>query len=146
MVSQRVQTFFFSGRRSYFMPVTGWVFVIIFLSGGLGALARWGVQSWLANPSSSLPWSTLVVNAVGSAVIGFLYYHQSVSGKLPSLISLAIMVGFLGALTTFSSFSLDTLKLLQSGSYGLAAIHVIGNNLVCLCLCTLGYFVAHSAS
>ena len=81
--------------------------------------------------------STLVVNVVGSALMGLCYVLIIERGVLPAEFRNLLMVGFLGAFTTFSSFSLDTLALWQNGQPVLAAAYVVLSVVLCL-MGTLG--------
>jgi CrcB protein len=91
--------------------------------GALGAVARFVVVStlgkWLAVvlPAAGMPWGTFLVNVIGSAIMGGLIeimaLHWSPSPELRAF----LVVGFLGAFTTFSTFSLDIATLLQRGAY-----------------------------
>lgn len=118
------------------MKVSAALIVFIFVAGGMGAVARWGLQHILG--SQAFPWSTLIVNAVGSGLIGYVFVRQQAA---PSLLMTALMVGFLGALTTFSSFSLETLKLLHIGAFWSAGANILGNNLLSLGMCAIGFVV-----
>ncbi len=85
----------------------------------LGALARWRLGLWLS-PGGALPWGTLAANWIGAYAIGV---GLAVLHQLPHLDPawrLALVTGFLGALTTFSSFSAETIALLQEQRYWLA--------------------------
>ena len=106
-------------------------------AGAIGVLLRWGVGLWLVG---GFPWAVLLVNAVGSFLIGYLYSLRdtSLTGEHWTILA----VGGLGALTTFSSFALDTVKFLTAGQWTLALANVIANNLVCLGLCWLGLRMA----
>lgn len=107
--------------------------------GAIGVALRYGVVIWWAN--SSFPWGTLIVNAAGSLLIGYIY-SQTLQNGASTWLPL-IMFGFLGALTTYSSFSLDTLRLFEQGAIGLAALNVLANNLLGIGLCYLGYKVGN---
>ena len=103
----------------------------------VGALLRWGFSAWL-NPGGVLPWGTLAVNLIGGYLIGLAI---GVFDGLPDIDPawrLMVVTGFLGALTTFSSFSAETVGMLVGGRIGLAfatiALHLGGS----LCLTWLG--------
>ena len=94
-----------------------------------GALARWGAGLWLNSSYSGFPLGTLLVNVVGGLLIGMALEWF---GRTPDeLLRLLLVTGFLGGLTTFSSFSGESLGLLQRGAFGLALshtlVHVIGS-------------------
>ena len=85
----------------------------------LGALARWRLGLWLS-PGGALPWGTLAANWIGAYAIGV---GLAVLQQLPEIDPawrLALVTGFLGALTTFSSFSAEIISLLQQQRYLLA--------------------------
>ena len=105
----------------------------ICLGACVGALSRWQLSLWL-NPGGLLPWGTLSANWVGGYVIGLaLVFCQQHSGLDPAW-RMALMTGLLGALTTFSTFSLETVVMLQGGRIGLGllntALHVAGSLLL----------------
>lgn len=92
----------------------------ICLGASLGALSRWKLGLWLSTPGA-LPWGTLAANAAGGYLIGLcVAFFQNHPGVDP-VWRLALVTGFLGALTTFSSFSAEVIALLQQGRLGMAA-------------------------
>ena len=101
-------------------------------AGGIaGTLLRFATASWIsANWPRHFYTTTLAVNIVGCLLIGYLYGLFLLRPEVPIELRAGLMVGFLGGLTTFSSFSLDTLRLLESGqvplALGYAAITVFG--------------------
>ncbi|MBB4820846.1 fluoride efflux transporter CrcB [Pseudomonas solani] len=100
--------------------------------GGIaGTLLRFAAGNWVnAHWPRHFYLGTLAVNIVGCLLIGFLYGLFLQRPEVPVEIRAGLMVGFLGGLTTFSSFSLDTLRLLESGqlplALGYAAVSVLG--------------------
>lgn len=107
--------------------------IYVFVGGGLGSLARWLMNEWLGSP-----YSTLVVNLAGSFLIGLLLARF----ESQAVIFLAI-VGFLGGFTTFSGFSIDVLRLMESHQLwwmGYLLLSVLGSIL----LCGLGRFIGLS--
>lgn len=99
----------------------------------LGALARWRLSLWL-NPGALLPWGTLAANLVGGYLIGVCVAVFQALPQLDPAWRLALITGFLGALTTFSSFSAEVVAMLQNGRYGLAlgttGLHLFGSLLL----------------
>ena len=99
-----------------------------------GALARWGLGLWLSTPTSLLPWGTLAANLVGGYLIGACVAVFQAMPHLDPAWRLALVTGFLGALTTFSSFSAEVVGLLQQQRLGLAlgvaALHLGGSLLL----------------
>ncbi len=108
----------------------------IALGGALGALSRYWLISALG--ASRFPWGTFAVNVLGSCLIGVLYVLISEKAVLSDQWRSLLMVGYLGAFTTFSSFSLDALLLLQEGRLLQAALYVVGSVALCLAGAWLG--------
>ncbi len=107
-------------------------YVLIALGGALGALARYGV----ANTARGLwgtawPMGTLLVNASGSLCIGVVFVLLERSVLHPDWRSI-LMVGFLGAFTTFSTFSLESVELWQQGSAVQALAYALGSVVICV--------------
>lgn len=96
----------------------------------VGALSRWGLALWL-NGVGPLPWGTLAANLVGGYLIGVAVGVFQASPGLDPAWRLLLITGFLGALTTFSSFSLEVVSFLVEGRLGLAVLtataHVLGS-------------------
>jgi CrcB protein len=89
----------------------------------LGAWARWGLSLWLNASTPSLPMGTLIANLAGGYVIGVLVAFFSANTVIAPEWRLVSITGFLGALTTFSTFSAESVELMLSGRYGAAALH-----------------------
>ena len=99
----------------------------------IGALARWGLGLWL-NPGALVPWGTLAANLLGGYLVGLCVAVFQAMPQLDPVWRLALITGFLGALTTFSSFSAEVVGMLQKQRYGLAlgtaAMHLFGSLLL----------------
>lgn len=107
--------------------------------GALGALCRFGCSLWLANQlGTRLPYGTLAVNVIGAFGIGLAATFFSMKYGTTHYIALFIITGFLGALTTFSTFSLETLTLMLNQQIIAAALNVILNCILCLFAAYLG--------
>ena len=101
----------------------------IALGSALGGMARHAVGAWalgLWGPTS--PWGTLIVNVVGSLIIGIVATTVQANEQM----RLFLAVGLCGGFTTFSAFSLQTLNLLQSGAYGAATLNIGLSVIVCI--------------
>ena len=118
--------------------------VLVALGSALGGVARFLVTGWVsARIVPTFPWGTFTVNVVGSALIGLLAgLGDSQRFGLPPEARAFLMIGVLGGFTTFSSFSLETLRLLQDGAWARAAGNVGGSVLVCMVGVVLGYRLA----
>jgi fluoride exporter len=120
-----------------------WLAVAI--GGALGALARYAVSIWLFNPSvHKFPYATLAVNLLGSFVMGLLFVMIVERAALPAEMRSLLMIGFLGAFTTFSTFSLDALSLWQNGHLFLALIYVLATVVLCLVAISSSIWLARS--
>ena len=111
-----------------------WNVISICIGASLGALGRWQLGRCFNQPQFLLPWGTLAANLVGAYLIGLLVALFQNLPHLDPIWRLALITGFLGALTTFSSFSVETVALLQSGRYSLAllqcSLHLLGSLLL----------------
>ena len=105
----------------------------ICIGASVGALARWGLGLWLS-PGGLIPWGTLAANLVGGYLIGICVAVFQAMPQLDPVWRLAIVTGFLGGLTTFSSFSAEVVSLMLQQRYvlslGVAAVHVTGSLLL----------------
>ena len=102
----------------------------ICIGASVGALARWGLALWL-NPGAVLPFGTLAANLIGGYLVGICVAVFHAWPDLDPIWRPALITGFLGALTTFSSFSAEVVSLLGQQRYGLAmvtaALHLFGS-------------------
>ncbi|MFT6778851.1 MAG: CrcB protein [Paraglaciecola sp.] len=118
---------------------TATMYIFIALGGATGACLRYFLsQLMLQWFGKGFPFGTLLVNVVGSFFLGFLYSLLEHGQLEAALWRTTIGIGFLGALTTFSTFSVDTLMLFQQGLWFKAALNVTLNILCCLFAAWLG--------
>ncbi len=114
----------------------------IAVGGALGALSRyWVVGVVTSLYDRSFPFGTLVVNILGSLLIGVLYVLIIEKLDVAAEWHAILMVGFVGAFTTFSTFSLETLMLLQEGRIAAAMIYILSSVVVCLVAVFAGMLV-----
>jgi CrcB protein len=116
-------------------------FIYIFLGGGLGSLFRFVIGNFISTRFPQFPYSILFVNLLGSFLIG-LYFGSSLVSSLEEEFKIFLVIGFLGGLTTFSSFSLDNLKLLLEEKYFLLVLNVFSNVLGSLVLVYIGFRIS----
>jgi CrcB protein len=103
--------------------------VAVGVAGFFGAMARYGLEGFVSSRNGgSFPWGTFVVNVSGSLVLGFLF-AVLIEGRVIVVpwLRTAMTVGFLGAYTTFSTLTLETFRLVEEGSIGLAGANVLGS-------------------
>ncbi|WP_439113503.1 fluoride efflux transporter CrcB [Hydrogenophaga sp.] len=108
--------------------------IAICLGACLGALARWRLSLWLNQSAALLPWGTLAANWVGAYLVGFAVVFFQSQAQLDPAWRLAIVTGLLGALTTFSTFSVEVVSMLQHGRWllavGTTSLHLLGSLLL----------------
>ena len=105
----------------------------------LGAWLRWGLGLWLTNVHAHVPAGTLAANLIGGYLIGIALGFFSGHPHIAPEWRLFIVTGFLGGLTTFSSFSGESVALLQRGDYGWALAHTLLHLLGSIVLCIAGF-------
>ena len=119
------------------------VIAVALTVGGLAAVLRYGLSVFLARVSKaeSFPWTVLIVNAVGSGIGGAVLGLAQTSGASTEL-QLIILTGVCGGLTTFSTFSVETIQLITHGRWRSAVLSVGLNLVVGLGACVIGYVLA----
>lgn len=116
--------------------------IYLALFGALGVLARAGTnQLVIAFAGLEFPWSTLIINILGSFVMGFVMGGIGQKYLQPTTV-IYLTTGFLGGYTTFSTFSLDGLLLLQKGRIGPASAYLMGSVLLGMGAVALGFYMA----
>ncbi|MBN2195289.1 MAG: fluoride efflux transporter CrcB [Polyangiaceae bacterium] len=117
-------------------------FFWICIGGALGTGSRYLVGMWAAKTlGTGFPYGTLLVNVVGSLLISIAMYLSVDTAAIPLPVRLFLTTGLLGGFTTYSSFNYETIKLFQSGAWGLAATNILITVLVCAASGLLGLFV-----
>ncbi len=119
--------------------------IYIALFGALGCLTRY----WLAGGvyamfGRAFPYGTFAVNVVGAFLIGLIMEFGMRSALLSPTLRIGLTIGFLGGLTTFSTFSYETFKLLEDGQFLLALANVMASVTLCLICTWLGIMAARS--
>lgn len=110
------------------------------LGAALGALARWAMGLWLNDAYGGFPLGTLAVNCLGGALIGVALY--AFARRPDEMLQIFLVTGFLGGFTTFSSFSAESLGLLQREQWGLALLHSSAHLFGALACTALGFMLA----
>ncbi len=102
--------------------------VLVALGGAAGAVARYLVDGLVAERAAgAFPWGTLAVNLSGSALLGLLFALAIERGVLPASARGPLMIGFLGAYTTFSTLMLESWRLWEDGAVALALANALGS-------------------
>jgi fluoride exporter len=112
------------------------------LGSALGGVARYWCSGFFARLiGETFPWGTVIVNVVGSFIIGFVATLTAPDGRflVPSDARVFVMVGFCGGFTTFSSFSIQTLTLAREGEWLWAGTNVVASVVLCLLAVWLGH-------
>lgn len=109
------------------------------LGAACGAWLRWGVSIWLNAYHESLPYGTLIANWTGGFLIGLAVGFFEKYPTLPIEWRLLVVTGFLGGLTTFSTFSAESMLLLQRGEFGWALAHIALHLFGAIALCFVGF-------
>jgi fluoride exporter len=111
--------------------------------GGLGCLSRYFISGWVyALLGRDFPYGTFVVNITGAFIIGLLMEFGLRSALIPPTLRIGLTVGFLGGLTTFSTFSYETFRLLEEGNFVTASANVFLSVLTCLLFTWVGIIAA----
>ena len=108
-------------------------YLLVGIGGALGALARFGAQNWIGALANGFPVATFLVNIAGSIAMGVLIgVLAKFTPQYQNEIRLFVAVGIFGGFTTFSSFSLDAITLIERGDVMLAGIYIVGSVLLSL--------------
>ena len=121
------------------------LYLIVFIGAGIGGALRHGVNVWAARMFGfGFPFGTLIVNIVGSLLMGVLaglFVYRA--GLVPQHARLFLTTGILGGFTTFSAFSLDAAFLIERHSYSLAAAYMVGSVFASIVALFLGLALFH---
>jgi CrcB protein len=115
-----------------------WLWVAV--AGGVGSVCRWGLSLFVGfRTGGTFPWGTFVVNALGCFVIGIVAATIHRGWLVSPTVRIALLIGFLGGFTTFSSFGLETFSLASRGEWVSAGSYVLLSNVVCLAAVWAGH-------
>ncbi len=118
--------------------------VALAVAGALGALARYGLDEWVERRGGLFPWGIFVVNVSGAFLIGLAVEVMEPRFEDVTWLRAAVITGFLGAYTTFSTFSLDTFRLFEAGFPVHAFANAVGTLVAGLLAVWLGLTVGRA--
>ncbi len=125
------------------------LYVWVALGSAIGGALRFALgREMMPQHSASFPWSTVLINVLGSFVIGF-FGTLTVAGsrfQVPDSVRIFVMIGICGGFTTFSSFSMQSYDLMRSGAWGKALLNMGLSVLLCLGAVALGHVLAQQSS
>jgi fluoride exporter len=125
--------------------LAGMPLILIGLGGFAGAISRYLVDGIVSDRTGGgFPWGTLVVNATGSFVLGLLFAMTAERAILPAEIRGPIMIGFIGAYTTFSTYMLESWALVENGSWAPAFANLGGSIAIGLAAVAAGLAVGRA--
>jgi CrcB protein len=114
--------------------------LLIGIAGLCGTLARYYLSGWADQWwGGTFPFGTFIVNATGCLAVGFLFHATEEKYLIDPAVRSAVLVGFLGGFTTFSSFAVQSFSLLRGGEIFLASINILVSNIAGLILVWFGY-------
>lgn len=120
-------------------------FLMICLGGAVGTGARYLLGGWAQRVwGAAFPYGTIIINALGSFLIVILMYLGIQRGAISPGLRLVLTTGIMGGFTTYSTFNYETIRLMQDGALGLAAMNVAATVVVCLLAGGLGVLVCRA--
>jgi len=121
-------------------------YLAIALGGALGSVLRFAMNEAVsARFGRAFPWGTLSINVIGSFLIGLLAVILVERLEVSPAVRLGLMVGVLGGFTTFSSFSLEVVQLMQNGAFMRALLYVVASVTVCVLAAAAGIHLARTS-
>lgn len=120
-------------------------FLAVCLGGAVGSGARYLLSVWAVGAlGTAFPWGTFLVNAIGSFLLAVVMYAGVDAPVLSPTMRVALGTGVMGGFTTYSAFSFETMRYLEGGSPGMAALYVAATLSVCLASCMAGWVAART--
>jgi CrcB protein len=119
--------------------------LLVAFFGALGCVSRYFMSGWVYNLlGRGAPYGTFAVNVLGAFCIGLLMEFSMRSTLMPAALRTGLTIGFLGGLTTFSTFSYETFRLIEDGEFFIASANILASVLACLLFTWLGILAGRS--
>ena len=118
--------------------------LLVFLGGGVGSTLRFLASKWIQNPNTSFPFSTFLVNILGSLFISILISLASKQQGLSESQTLLLVTGFCGGFTTFSAFTYENVSLIKSGDFLNFSLYTLGSIIFGIAAVYAGLYLSKS--
>lgn len=118
--------------------------LIVFGGGGLGALLRYLISRYLGAVQAQFPYATLLANVLSCLLLGFVIGWLAFRSGQNQLLRLLFATGFCGGLSTFSTFTLESMELYKQGMVWLVLLNIAGNFILCVAAISLGMYLANN--
>lgn len=106
--------------------------LLIFVGGGFGSLARYGISRLFNPPVGGFPWGTLIANVLACLVLGIMAVLITQKSGISKELQAMVLIGFCGGFSTFSTFSMETFRMIQNGQWIMAISYVAASLISCL--------------
>ena len=118
---------------------------LIALGGAAGATTRYLIDTWVSERAGgAFPWGTFVINISGSLILGLLFALAIDRGVLPASIRGPVLIGFIGAYTTFSTLMLESWRLIEDGAVVLGLANLIGSSALGIVAVVVGLMIGRA--
>jgi CrcB protein len=119
--------------------------LLVALGGAVGAAARYVIDGWISDRTgATFPWGTLAINLSGSLILGVLFALTLERDVIPASARGPLMIGFVSAYTTFSTLMLESWRLWEDGSVGLALGNLVGSSVLGIVAVVLGLTIGRA--
>ncbi|MCL4166846.1 UNVERIFIED_CONTAM: hypothetical protein GTU68_021858 [Idotea baltica] len=108
--------------------------IAVFIGGGTGSIIRYGISKWLGAHGNGFPTGTFVANILSCIVLGLAWSYFAKETTISPPIKALILVGFCGGFSTFSTFSLETMRLFQEGQFLIAGTYIFLSVFICVAI------------